>query len=634
MKSIPKKVLIVIVTCLVVTASIVIYALYPYFGQKVQERPVSKELLRPEKVNSFLMVPGDYTLTEKERTRLLTQKSVDLVIIKETVPDNSFVQQLQEKGYLVGILDFSGDISSLSARTAIFTQSQNQHDRCYSDIFCLTYSHAKEVLIFTIGGTNFTYTIQTCDQFITCYDKQFSLQIPYQNVLFIKTDGSIYDLFSQVFPILSLSVADSYTVEFQWLFDTKLIPLIQDAYSVEVTDPTTQYSYIKTGKKEAPNQGDYFIPLVKPKSNNFTLTLRVWYSLNNEKIPNPLKIEKEFTKVFQDIDLSSVDDTHKLEETTWIPSWGMTRALTSLQKNPTKWKTLSPVWFFLKEDGTLTYENTLNNSTLLSIAKKNNIEIIPTITQFDADILSKTLNEHLDKHISIILGLVDKYNYAGIDIDYESTYEKDKEVFQDFIVRLSEEIHKRGKKLTFSAVSKWSDNSIFSYLPQTKKAHDWKFMSTYVDEIRIMAYDYTSRKSFVPGPMSPILWEESLIRYALTQIPPEKIVLALPLYGHAWENVPQSDPAGINNDQIIKGSGDTTDSLQHEDINNIRKRTSAQYTERTDEWNQEIMAQFTLDGKKKTLYYLNADMINQRKKLAQKYKIKGIAYWRIGGEVL
>jgi hypothetical protein len=67
-------------------------------------------------------------------------------------------------------------------------------------------------------------------------------------------------------------------------------------------------------------------------------------------------------------------------------------------------------------------------------------------------------------------------------------------------------------------------------------------MSEIVDYIVIMAYDYKTRRSSVPGPTAPILgkddWGGDLLgslQKLLEKVPPEKVILALPFYGYEWQ---------------------------------------------------------------------------------------------------
>jgi spore germination protein YaaH len=312
----------------------------------------------------------------------------------------------------------------------------------------------------------------------------------------------------------------------------------------------------------------------------------------------------------------------------------MTEGVASVKSNPKKWHTISPVWYTPNRNGTLNKQSTYKNATLMDIAKKNSIAIMPSIALFDPQILSDILNGNLDRHVDEIVQEVVKNGFAGIDLDYETTYLKDKEKLVELVTKLATKLHANNKKLSFTALPKIDDRKIYSYLPETHEAQDWAAIGAVVDEFRIMAYDYTGQGSKQPGPLSPYVWNELLIQYAIARMPAEKVILALPLYAHGWPTPTSSNLAGKNNDQSLSsGEFKNTISPQHDNIAYM-KTHSAYFRETYDPWYKEVRVEVKYNGVKRVLYYLDKKAINDRLQLASKYGIKGVCYWRIGGERL
>lgn len=408
----------------------------------------------------------------------------------------------------------------------------------------------------------------------------------------------------------------------------------QSAYSIEVLNEQGKRIYA-SGKVSTSQEGDFYQLLDDIPPQQLTLVLRVWPRYANVKFESFVETHVQFRSDMPIENIISYNEVETSpEQMTWIPDWGMASALNSLRKNPKRYKTLSPVWFTPKSNGTLNTEPTLNNRELLGIVRQSRLRLIPTISLFDADILSSILNKHRDTHIREIVNIVKKYDYDGIDLDYESTYAADKEELLRFLSELADELHKIDKELVFTALPKINDRKIYSFLPQTHEAQDWKAIGAIVDEFRIMAYDFTGQGSKQPGPLSPYGWNETLIHYAISHMPAEKVVLALPLYAHGWPKPKSSNLAGVYNDQSLSsGELKNTISPQHDNIAYIKSH-STYYKESYNSTIKEVRAEFKYNGVERVMYYLDKQSIDNRLKLAQQYGIKGVCYWRIGGERL
>jgi spore germination protein YaaH len=409
--------------------------------------------------------------------------------------------------------------------------------------------------------------------------------------------------------------------------------LVQRAYSVEYLDLAGK-RLGATGLIENGTMGDFFLPTKQLETQQLTVKLRTWYTVAGVKIATPKVITKLHTYTYEISAAPTTTRSTAPVEMAWIPDWGMEIGTESVKANPKKWQTLSPVWFTPNRNGTLNKEPTYNNAALVSLIKKNGIKLVPTISLFDADILKDILRNDLDDHVSEIISIVSKNNYDGIDLDYESTYADDKDLLISFVTKLADGLHKRGKTLVFTALPKIDDREIYAYLPQTHIAQDWKAIGAVVDEFRIMAYDFTGQGSKQPGSLSPMAWNELLIQYATANMPAEKVVLALPLYAHGWPKPTTTNIAGSNNDKSLSsGALKNTISPQHDDIVYI-SRNSTYYRESMDPWYKEMRADFKYKGVERVMYYLNKKSMTERLDLAKKYGIKGICYWRIGGELL
>ncbi len=329
-------------------------------------------------------------------------------------------------------------------------------------------------------------------------------------------------------------------------------------------------------------------------------------------------------------------DIASLQITGWIPDWDFDDGFDTLIKNEQEFYGVSPFWYELLPDGSLKKTAPAERQDFIDFAKANDIELIPTITTFDAAVMSGMLNsqENINRHVNEIMGLIRTYDFDGIDLDYESTYLKDKELFFKFLQQLSIEMVKEGKKLVFTALSKWGDKDVhYTGLPETRKVQDYKRISDLVDELRIMTYEYTGRNSDTFGPNAPVAWIEDVIRYAISEgVPREKLVMGIPTYSYDYtqrEQMQTLDYYPVLRQVTDKGLEPGL-AYYNTTIDEIIAAYSPQITF-NEAWGEAVLA-YTFEGTQRVIVYPTSKSIEIRKQLAADYGIKGVAFWRLGDE--
>lgn len=340
------------------------------------------------------------------------------------------------------------------------------------------------------------------------------------------------------------------------------------------------------------------------------------------------------TQEFEYKNVSDKSETYKGGDETsqsgWIPSWGFDKGFESLKESKEHFESISPVWYELDDEGNITYLPYRNNDEFIKFCNENDIKVIPSIASFSADQLSIILNMKLNEHVDQLYKEVVDGGYDGIDLDYEMTYLEDKEKFMSLLKKLSNKLHKDDKILSVTVLSKWSDSEIYAGFSQTREVQDWEEIAKYADEIRIMAYDYTWQTVFIPGPISPIYWEELILKYAIEEIPAEKVMLALPLYGYSF----RLDELSVKDKDFLFG-GDIAGSERrvlaytYEEILSLREEFDFEIA--FDNYHAERIFAYNDGVYDRRLYINDARAIKMRKELAAKYDIKGVVYWRLGG---
>jgi len=164
------------------------------------------------------------------------------------------------------------------------------------------------------------------------------------------------------------------------------------------------------------------------------------------------------------------------------------------------------------------------------------LKIVPTLAnvtngQFSDQPVAGILHDpaRMRQHVAAIVNLVLQHRYAGIDIDYENLAAGDRQAFTAFITDLGAALHSHGKMLSVAVFAKTTNAGV----APRNVAQDYAAIGRAADQVRIMAYDYHWPTS-PPGAVAPLPWVRSVLNYAKSQIPAQKIILGIPLYGYNW----------------------------------------------------------------------------------------------------
>jgi len=314
----------------------------------------------------------------------------------------------------------------------------------------------------------------------------------------------------------------------------------------------------------------------------------------------------------------------------WIPSWGSSSGLDSLKRNSSFLNIISPVWYELNENGSLKTRYPAQRQEIITTAKENGIRLIPAIAMFDHELFTKVLQsqESLDRHVDAIIKTVLDNQYDGIDLDYESTKLSDKPKYFEMLQKLSNKLHASNKQLIVTVIAKWGEDIVYPSLKETRQVQDWSEISLYVDQIRIMAYDYTFTRSKFPGPIGPLNWIDEVLKYAVTEVQPSKLILGIHLYSYEWKggaNEPLSFIANYMGN--TNGSSDAS-SYVYSQVKNIVKDNEG----RAYDFEGEQVFEYKKDGIYRSLVYIDPQGVLDRVDLAIKYKLGGVVFWRLGGE--
>ena len=166
-----------------------------------------------------------------------------------------------------------------------------------------------------------------------------------------------------------------------------------------------------------------------------------------------------------------------------------------------------------------------------------------------------------------------------------------------------------------------------------KRLIDIQSVAPYVNNIVIMAYDYHAPDSFVTGPIAPLNGAGSESEYDVTTaveqtlrfIPPQKLILGVPLYGYEWEVL---DP--VPRSAVIPGRGVLASTERIENLLNSCATCSAKIDNLAQE---SYLTYFSTDTNSNHLAFFPSKADMQAKvQFAQQNGLGGIALWALGYE--
>ncbi|MBI4836256.1 MAG: S-layer homology domain-containing protein [Candidatus Abawacabacteria bacterium] len=300
----------------------------------------------------------------------------------------------------------------------------------------------------------------------------------------------------------------------------------------------------------------------------------------------------------------------------WIPSWDFIDGTNTIVNNVDLFTEISPFWYYLEDNGNVMPSSGSENKEFIDTLHNYGIRVIPSITNsFKDERASQVMADDAKrkKFVTTVMNLVKKNNYDGIDIDFEGLKLTNKDNFVILLKDLATQLHAQNKFLTVAVQAKTSDPGPW----ETVQAQDWKAISEAVDRFRIMAYDehYSGSQA---GPISSTPWVQSIMDFAKTQVPEEKLILGLPLYGYNWGEKEKTYAVTFKDLQYLLKKHNP--SIQWDEVG---KEPFIEYDKKNDETQVSDM---------RKVYFQNKDSISSKWNVAKKYPLSGLIFWRLGGE--
>ena len=331
----------------------------------------------------------------------------------------------------------------------------------------------------------------------------------------------------------------------------------------------------------------------------------------------------------------------------WLPDYSLARNLPTVEGNLDLIRDISPFWYGLTGESTIKDKYALGKYTtpkeqVIARLKANGLLLLPTITDDTKKLVLANLLANPTSRTNIvqsIKALVLKYNYDGIDLDFEVFYTQDgrstwpalKPNWIIFIKELSTVLREQGKLLSVTTPP--------DFAPETKRAgnsvYSWAEIGPYIDRLRIMAYDFST---VTPGPIGPLPWSEDAVKHAVTQMPASKVFLGIPGYGRDWiTKVEGVCPKDFTSSVVVgaKAAVVMREAVVLAASNNAPITYNSTHAESTFTYRKTYVdpsnsASFCTASR--TVWFPDEKSYAARTNLVGKYRLGGIAVWTFGME--
>ncbi|PRR78628.1 Spore germination protein YaaH [Clostridium liquoris] len=275
---------------------------------------------------------------------------------------------------------------------------------------------------------------------------------------------------------------------------------------------------------------------------------------------------------------------------------------------------LSPFAYKIKEDGSL---ETIDDVPAISAAYSKNAVPMMAITNFTSTELgenvahivlsSKEISEQL---ITNIIKVLKEKNYKGVNIDFENVLPQDRELYNQFLKRTVDSLHKEGYFVSTALAPKTSAEQKGSLY----EAHDYEAHGRIVDFVILMTYEWGYRLG-PPQAISPLNEIKKVLDYAVSVIPKEKIYFGFQLYARDWV-LPH-----------VQGEEAETFSMQQAIIRAVKYGAVIEY----DPVAQSPFYQYRDEkGIMHEVWFEDARSAEAKFDTVKAYKLNGISYWVLG----
>lgn len=277
---------------------------------------------------------------------------------------------------------------------------------------------------------------------------------------------------------------------------------------------------------------------------------------------------------------------------------------------------LAPFAYVIQEDGSLVLYMQNDRDAIDAGLAKNALPMM-SITNFTATkageniahaVLASQANR--EKLLNNIVTIMKEKGYRGLNIDFENVLPADRELYNQFLQHAVDVLHGEGYFVSTSLAPKESaEQKGLLY-----EAHDYPAHGRIADFVVLMTYEWGYRKG-PPQPVSPLNKIKVVLDYAVSVIPPEKILMGFQLYARDWI-IPH-----------IEGQEAETYSPQEAINRAIQYGVTIQYNETAA---SPYFHYTDAQGRNHEVWFEDARSAQAKFDTIKDYRLRGVSYWVLG----
>ncbi|MFB5661832.1 glycosyl hydrolase family 18 protein [Alteribacillus sp. HJP-4] len=271
----------------------------------------------------------------------------------------------------------------------------------------------------------------------------------------------------------------------------------------------------------------------------------------------------------------------------------------------------------MNPDGTLT---PLDDQAVINTAYENQIVPLMVITnmedgQFSTELATTILEseELQDTLLSEAIAIMDEKGFLGLDFDLEYLGAENRESYNN-LMRKAKELLDKKEYLLSSALAPQVEPGMEGVLYE---GHDYAAHGEIADFVFLMTYEW----GWTGGPpmaVAPLNQVRRVVEYAVSVMPPDKIMLGIPLYGYDW-TLPyvegETRATSIDHQQAVQLAADNNAAIEYDE-----EAQSPHFT------------YYDEEGLEHEVWFEDARSIQAKFDLVKEFELRGVYYWVLGWE--